>query len=351
MEPTMPRWRPRTAALPVCVLAVACAWLLMLATPARADNGPHDATVNSGAAGLTADSCAGCHRAHVAQGPALINAATEVDLCLSCHGSAVAGATTNVIDGVLAGSGRGIKGGGFVNALMDTAWDGAGASRASTSSHLFDGTSSATVWGSGAVGSGAGQAGSVLSCVSCHNPHGNGTYRALRPLPTGSVAASGIAVSDEATKVYTVTSTQNRYFGEVYGGGDYLKQYEYVEWCARCHTRYDTGESGSGSTDSGDPIFRFRHMTRYTTWIDCGLCHGGSGGINATDRFGVGWEIAHEAVCQNCHVAHGSSARMGSISGNVAWPDGSTSATDDGRSSLLRLDYRGICLGCHDPWR
>jgi len=325
--------------------------LLLVASPVLADNGPHDATVNSGAGGLTADSCAGCHRAHVAQGPSLIAASSEVALCLTCHGSASAGATTNVTDGVLAASARGLKGGGFANALMDTAWDGAAAPRATTSSHLFDGTTAATLWGNGAIGSGPGPTGVTLSCTSCHNPHGNGTYRALRPLPTGSGAAAGITVSDEATKVYTVASAQNRYFGEVYGGGDYLKQYELVEWCARCHTRYDTGESGSGHTSSGDPIFTYRHMTRYTSWIDCSLCHPGSGGINATDRFGVGWEIAHEAVCQSCHVAHGSSARMGTFSGGVAWPDGATSPSGDQRSSLLRLDNRGICVGCHDPWR
>ncbi len=341
----------RAASLLARTLAIGALWLLLAAAPALADNGPHVAALNSGSTGLTADTCAGCHRAHAGLGPNLIKASSETALCLACHGSPSAGSTTNVIDGVEAGTSRGLKGGGFVNALMDSAWDGAAVSRPSTSAHLFDGTTTATMWGNGAVGSGAGKTGVSLTCANCHNPHGNGSYRVLRPIPSASDAASGITVTDETTRVYAVASAQNRYFGEVYGGGDYLKQYELDEWCTRCHTRYEGLEDGTGHTDSGDPIFKYRHMTRWPTgWINCDLCHPGPNGINATDRFGVGAAIAHEAVCQNCHVAHGSPAQMGTLSGAVAWPDGATSPSGSGRSSLLRLDNRGVCVGCHDPW-
>jgi hypothetical protein len=44
-------------------------------------------------------------------------------------------------------------------------------------------------WGNGANGSGAGPVVSI-SCGSCHNPHGNGAYRILNPIPsvaTGSI--------------------------------------------------------------------------------------------------------------------------------------------------------------------
>ena len=44
-------------------------WLFLAAIPVLADGGPHVAAINSGVnGGLTADSCAGCHRAHTAQG-------------------------------------------------------------------------------------------------------------------------------------------------------------------------------------------------------------------------------------------------------------------------------------------
>ena len=355
--------RPALSGRHVAVTLGAVGLALAFAAPAAADGGPHVATVNSGSSSLTADRCAGCHRAHAALGPNLIAAATETALCLTCHGSTGAGATTNVVDGVEAGTSHGLRGGGFVNALMNTAWDGAAVSRPATSAHLYDGTTATTMWGSGAIGSGVGQTGVTLACVSCHNPHGNNSYRILRPIPTGAPATTGITVAEQTTKVYTVASAQNRYFGEQYGNAtyDWEWQYELVEWCAQCHTRYDAYAENNaappGSTSSGDPIFNYRHMTRFGPWYwpgssspgYCQLCHPPDGTGPADDPFGVGYETAHEATCQNCHVAHGSSARMGTYSGSVAWPDQAMDPSGNARSSLLRLDNRGICIGCHNP--
>ena len=227
--------------------------MLSVASPvARADNGPHDATVNSGSTTLTADSCAGCHRAHTAPGSALIVAADEDALCLTCHGSAAAGATTDVVDGVLAGTTRGLLGGGFVNAIMDTGWTGTATSRPTTSSHLFDDSTPGTLWGNGPIGSGAGPVGFTLGYTDCHNPHGNGTYRTLRPIPTGSGASSSVVVPDPATKVYTVASPLNRYFGEVYAG------WGLEPWCGQCHTRYSAPGPDQAITDSGDAIYQIK---------------------------------------------------------------------------------------------
>ena len=104
---------------------VAAVWLLVGAVgaePASADGGPHVVAINSGLTTLTADSCAGCHRAHTSRGEGLLMEATTTELCLACHGTTASGATTNVTDGVLAGTGRGLRGGGFLNASMDTSW-------------------------------------------------------------------------------------------------------------------------------------------------------------------------------------------------------------------------------------
>ena len=54
------------------LIAAASLWLFLAAVPALADGGPHVASVNSGVSSLTADSCAGCHRAHTAQGAMLL---------------------------------------------------------------------------------------------------------------------------------------------------------------------------------------------------------------------------------------------------------------------------------------
>ena len=82
------------------LIAVGATWLFLAALPALADGGPHVSATNNGSSVLTADSCAGCHRAHTAQGQFLINAASEEALCLTCHGAQSAGATTDVLTGV-----------------------------------------------------------------------------------------------------------------------------------------------------------------------------------------------------------------------------------------------------------
>jgi hypothetical protein len=228
---------------------------------------------------------------------------------------------------------------------------------------MIDGTTPATLWGNGAIGTPGAGPQVTLQCTDCHNPHGNATYRILRPIPNGSGATAGVTVPDQLpVPGYTVASPLNRYFGEVYGSGTYNWQEMYAldQWCAACHTRYDAAESGQATTDSGDPIYKYRHMTRAARStapvhgskagvINCAACHGGRTGIQAPNPLGITYRTAHEPVCQACHVGHGSAATMGTYSGIVPWPDGTTTPTGNGRSSLLRLDNRGVCGGCHDP--
>jgi predicted CXXCH cytochrome family protein len=194
------------------VIACGALWLILAAVPALADGGPHVMTQNNGSLGINADGCAGCHRAHTAQGPFLINAADETALCKTCHGAAVTGSRVDVMTGVqyaLAGRSGGtllgaLRGGGFDEARLDAGnasrlsyyrsgapnFDvsqrpkvGVGASEPVTSSHLAmteNGlTNPGVAWGNGAAGSGAGDATFELTCASCHNPHGNGQYRIL----------------------------------------------------------------------------------------------------------------------------------------------------------------------------
>lgn len=305
--------------------AMILALLLLPTSLARADNGPH------GSYTALTDACAGCHRAHTAAAARLLIDSVP-NLCYSCHGSIGTGADTNVVDGIYLErdpidenpdegvTARGLKGGGFTNATMDTNYDGTSAPAAVTSNHLSDG-SMGIAWGNGAIGSGPG-ATIQLSCISCHDPHGKAgtggvaTYRLLRAIPTGSGAGGGVNVTDQNTKYYVVSDPDNQYYGENYA----TRTASLSNWCAQCHTRYSAG-TGSGSTNSGDPIFTYRHMT---------TAAGSSG-----------------PACLNCHVAHGSAAMMGTYSGAVAWPDGAILPNGNQRSSLLRVDNRGVCELCH----
>ncbi|MGW8143722.1 MAG: cytochrome c3 family protein [Anaerolineales bacterium] len=291
---------------------------------ALADNGPH-----GGFTTPTTDSCGGCHRAHTGAEEKLLMTSTST-LCESCHGPAGTGADTDVWDGIYLSrdatnenpsegvANRGLKSGGFVNSVMNTALAGSASSAATTSSHTFDGQPG-IIWGNGNSGSGAGTS-TVMDCASCHNPHGNAgpngsaTYRILRPSPEGSGATTSVVISDPSGKNYTIDDASGNYWGQNYGA----VENSMADWCAQCHTRYLAGTDAE-STSSNDPIFNFRHRSN------------GSDGV----------------TCSDCHVAHGTSASMGPISGAVPWPDDSSTPSGDHRSSLLRLDNRGVCVQCH----
>ncbi|HEY3334602.1 MAG TPA: cytochrome c3 family protein [Candidatus Limnocylindrales bacterium] len=415
--------RPGALRSAVVGMLVLGAWLLLAAMPVAADGGPHIASVNSGASTLTADGCAGCHRAHTAQGEGLLVTAAE-NLCLSCHGATATGATTDVEGGIqytVENDGNGqpvagaLRGGGFVDARIDSAHSSRksypfsngtsilttfsskvpvlAAGAAVTSAHLdLDGTGGvtarSTAWGNGEI-TGAVNAGPVvvLSCVSCHNPHGNGMYRILNPVTkpagTGFIAVDepGVAVDDATvpsgagaagTRNYTVQDgrtlqdvlatnagpTAGDYWrrflpwdlvpawngtaitnpagmrqgdvpGYVAGDLDNLVTFkiEISAWCSSCHTRYLSGSTGA-RTNSGDPIYTYRHVS------------------NA------------RVECTQCHVSHGSNAAMTGEAADVAYPDGGapTTVTDPNtlavttlNSRLLKIDNRGTCQACHDP--
>ncbi|OGO57976.1 MAG: hypothetical protein A2Z32_01645 [Chloroflexi bacterium RBG_16_69_14] len=215
------------------LIAVGATWLFLAALPALADGGPHVSATNNGSSVLTADSCAGCHRAHTAQGQFLINAASEEALCLTCHGAQSAGATTDVLTGVQYTSGAqhnvaggagtqlgALRNGGFDQARIGTpmrvlyprnaAGDvsarpkvAVGAAEDVNSAHValsayVSFTNPGIAWGNGTNGSGAGPS-VTLTCASCHNPHGNGQYRILNPMPDPAGVTNPIS--------YTVTST------------------------------------------------------------------------------------------------------------------------------------------------
>ena len=239
-------------ALVLCVPAAAAIWLLLAAVPVFADGGPHVSSINNGSSGITADSCAGCHRTHTAQGPYLLAAESEEALCLTCHGTTGTGATTDVENGIqyTLASVRGtavlgaLRGGGFLEARID-ADNGyrIGYNRYSSTTHLVAGVSTRTkvpvqaagepvtsshldlaagvsstgiAWGNGALGTANAGAALDISCGSCHNPHGNGNYRILNAIPHGDDAGpfieptTGVVVTDAAlppagdTRNYTV---------------------------------------------------------------------------------------------------------------------------------------------------
>lgn len=384
------------------LLAGGAVWLFLAAIPVFADGGPHIASINSGASGLTADSCAGCHRAHTAQGPLLLKAASVEALCFSCHGTTGLGATTDVQNGVQYALGTvnvrdnttvvgALRNGGFVNTHI---WTSQGArlayssganvrqrplvaatsgATAVTSTHLNNG-GTGIAWGNGPISGTANLGPTVtIECTTCHNPHGNGNYRILNPLPAPAAVVSGVwapgtavYVTDAAlppsgdTRNYTIHQTKSgstngmlllsqATTGTTAWSGDYFHRYvpwnattagTYQEdapnglpatfdyqidaWCATCHTRLLASTGTPYNTDSGDAVFKYRHGTNVLPF-------------------------ARGTACTTCHVAHGTSAAMtGPYTSNFSVSTVIASSTG-ADSFLLKLDNRGTCQGCHDP--
>jgi predicted CXXCH cytochrome family protein len=221
--------------------AIGALWLFVAALPVLADGGPHTMATNNGSLGLTADSCAGCHRAHTATAASLLNT-EQPELCLNCHDGSKA--TTDVIDGVQYSATSktlpvlgALRGGGFQYALINSS----NAARASyqsdhgsgpvtafighvqplalqqkvTSTHggtggiYNSGWGDGTVWGNGDVSSQVKTVGAfvTLECGSCHNPHGNGQYRILQTTPSLTATVGTFTVTNTGGVKVTDTTT------------------------------------------------------------------------------------------------------------------------------------------------
>ena len=363
--------------------------------------------------------CASCHRAHTAKAEFLLKQA-QPGLCYTCHGGA--GSVLDVVDGVdpNASGDVALRGGGFEYALID----GAAASKVVTdtvppgghgltvatipvlapntaglnpvtSRHQIDGVTTGTMWGNGAVsdavdGTQYGKTGIKLECGSCHDPHGNGNYRILRPVPNDSAGTSEVVLTPAVPAVYDTTVTPNVLITaavpavmgpaavnipdaitKVYTTGDYWKVADrnvptlkggvapiagatdgYItnvaQWCTTCHTRYLAG-SGSYKTPLQnaaktvtDSTFTYRHRS------------------DRIDKDGVG-----RPNCIQCHVSHGTNVAMTGTAASFTAPNGlvpvpagtggvganatsGPAVTAVGTSRLLRVDNRGTCEMCHN---
>ena len=255
-------------------------------------------------------------------------------LCYTCHGSAATGATTDVEDGVgYSGSGRSggtagaLRGGGFSYALIGSNTpSGNGylgevpvrsAGAAATSTHSVD-ESEQMAWGNGAI-SGTADYGNVipLRCGSCHDPHGNGNYRILRPMPKDAVVRPGTAgdvmIPDTATKVYT---TDNYWQVEDVNAPGFIANIS--AWCATCHTRYLAPPKAPAPTAA---------MPSSPT-------------ATAPTRRRRARPTASSATSRTAPTRAWGPTRPASPT--------PTAASAGADSRLLRIDNRGVCQMCHD---
>jgi len=319
-------WRAPRASSPLALPSEGCP-----------NSGPH------GSASEPPPDCSVCHVSTPDGGPVELVAPDVYTLCTGCHDGS--GAETDVLRGRSTKAGTRLNGGGFQSVP-----DGDGVPRPTTSRHdvaglaLDEGGTSdglGTAWGSlGPWGSGPGVSG-VLTCTSCHDPHGSTNYRLLRD-------AAGVSDRWLPGEPYVAAWQSNQVLpaggaadGWNYAAGDSADYTAGMrDFCASCHTEYLTAGTGagehlpSGPYDAGDGAGAAARV-RHTQVFEYEGLLGRPLRLAASDPAKTG---RTSVVCTTCHLAHGSAAVVGTYAKGV---------TPSGDSALLYDDGRGVCLACH----
>jgi predicted CXXCH cytochrome family protein len=248
--------------------------------------------------------CSDCHTAHNSAGGApmrydnsvavaedLLRAGDEVSLCFACHDGSNARAP-DVLDPV-----------GYIG-------DPAGGSFASRGG---DETFGHDLLQPSPVLVPSGDALMILTCSSCHDPHGNGNYRNLRARPGGQAGAGTPVVVDQANRANGGNPT------DVYGESNLKYRSGVSQWCLECHTQIDLSHS-----HPYDRQISGSFLASYTSWqavigprvpalnptdpaipstddqVFCLSCHKAHGTGNPYMlRFADGWSL--DSTCTQCH--------------------------------------------------
>jgi hypothetical protein len=243
--------------------------------------------------------CSDCHTQHNSENgqpmrtdnnpaPAamLLRRATALELCLSCHD----GSNPNAPDVITPV--------GYVSESAAGPFPNSGGIPTAKAHHLANAVAEVPPGGTIPM---------VLTCTTCHDPHGNDNYRNLRPDPT----TSGL------TPVSIMTRQSSRANGtnpaQVYVQSNVIYKSGVSKWCEQCH--------GAPAHHSVDKSF-----SDYSIWIGTTLPRVPvlsplDNTIPSTDD---------QVSCISCHKSHGSDNDH-----LLIYADGATSES--------------TCTECHNP--
>lgn len=201
---------------------------------------------------------------------------TAQELCLSCHDGSNPGAPNVLSDG----SGTTDWAGGTFPHLDQTTTLNA--------HHLSSPTPEVPPGGTIPM---------VLTCTSCHDPHGNNNYRNLRPDPTRTNLAP-VAVVVKQTLTADGTNAP-----QVYVGSNLVYKSGISAWCGQCHGPTDPG------TSHPVDVQIWGSTAIYANWAAVSLPRVP---VNSpTDDVIPSHD--DQVTCLSCHKAHGSTNPHGLI--------------------------------------
>ena len=148
--------------------------------------------------------------------------------------------------------------------------------------------------GAAPVATPLGSAAVTLGCRTCHDPHGNSSFRNLRPRPPGAPAGPDVAVAvDEAV----VANGSNP--AQVYVASNLAYRSGTSAWCTTCHDGYAAAVAAGTKHPTDRPVAG----ASSTTWsaVDPALRvraeHPSDPAVPSADD---------QVFCLSCHKAHGS---------------------------------------------
>jgi hypothetical protein len=250
--------------------------------------------------------CSDCHTMHNSTGggapmrydgsamPAamLLRAGSATELCLACHsGSTTAPSVTTPTD-------FDPPGGGFPADLADP-------------------DSHAHALGTSPVIPPDGDTAVVMSCTTCHDPHGNGNYRNLRPSPSGTGRSAAVPVAvDQAVTANGFNAAS------VYLRSNLRYRTGFSSWCMDCHNLI-AGTHMPEIALASEPTVLMSH------WLNDPITNR----IPVQNPTDAAVPSMDDTVfCLSCHKAHGTPHFRAML-----WADGEAAG------------QQATCAQCHGP--